>query len=195
MTEDNSLAQRPGSGVRRVPGEASDATPSSSRQEIGSWAAFAQAWPARAATGAQLLTRYGIAYLGTIRKNGSPRICPITPILADGRVYAAIAAATPKCADLRRDGRYALHALPGQEREEELCLGGVAHELIDGWTSERAQALVEGHGVIWSAGDALFELQIQRVLWAEYDRDGSGALLTRRDSWSSEVLLPESQRR
>jgi hypothetical protein len=179
----------------RVPGRAADPTQSSGGQRIGSWAAFAQAWPARASTGAELLTRYGIAYLGTIRKNGSPRICPITPILADGRLYAAIAAATPKCADLRRDGRYALHALPGHEHEEELCLGGVAHELIDGWTIERRKALVKHHGVIWSAGDALFELQIQRVLWAEYDRDESGALLTRRDSWSSEVCSPQSQRR
>lgn len=166
--------------------------PPSGRAQPLSWTSFAEDWPAEAAIGAELLKRYGIAYLGTIRKDGSPRICPITPILDGGRIYAAIAPRTPKCADLRRDGRYVLHALPGQDHEEELCLRGTANELTEHWSAEYAQALVERHDVIWTPGDALFELQIAGVHWAEYARDESGALHPRRLSWPGTRLAKAS---
>lgn len=51
----------------------------------------------------------GVAYLATVRKDGSPRVHPVTPILGRGRMFVFMEPTSPKGFDLRRDGRYALH--------------------------------------------------------------------------------------
>src|SRR5690242_5201211 len=63
---------------------------------------------------------FAIAYLASVRADGAPRVHPCCPVLADGRLHLAIPAPSPKGDDLRRDGRYALHALPGID-DAELC--------------------------------------------------------------------------
>ena len=50
-----------------------------------------------------------VAYLGTIRKDGSPRVHPVTPFIVDGNLFVGMYPTSPKGHDLRRDGRYALH--------------------------------------------------------------------------------------
>ena len=51
-----------------------------------------------------------VAYLATIRKDGSPRVHPVTPIIGDTRLFLFMESTSPKGIDLKRDGRYALHA-------------------------------------------------------------------------------------
>ena len=51
-----------------------------------------------------------VAYLATIRKDGSPRVHPVTPIIGKGRLFVFMEPTSPKGHDLRRDGRYAIHA-------------------------------------------------------------------------------------
>ena len=51
-----------------------------------------------------------VAYLATIRKDGSPRVHPVTPIVGAGRLFVFMEPTSPKGHDLRRDGRYAMHA-------------------------------------------------------------------------------------
>ena len=48
---------------------------------------------------------FSIAYLATSRPDGSPRLHPFCPILAGGRLFAAIPGNSPKGHDLRRDPR------------------------------------------------------------------------------------------
>jgi uncharacterized pyridoxamine 5'-phosphate oxidase family protein len=50
-----------------------------------------------------------VAYLATIRKNGSPRVHPFTPIIGEGHFFVFMEPTSPKGHDLRRDGRYAVH--------------------------------------------------------------------------------------
>ena len=50
-----------------------------------------------------------VAYLATIRKDGSPRVHPMTPIIGQGRLFVFMEPTSPKGHDLRRDGRYAIH--------------------------------------------------------------------------------------
>ena len=52
----------------------------------------------------------GVAYLATIRKDGSPRLHPVTPIIGQGRLFLFMEPTSPKGRDLQRDGRYAMHA-------------------------------------------------------------------------------------
>jgi hypothetical protein len=53
----------------------------------------------------------GVAILGTIRADGSPRLDPIEPFFIDGELVLGVAARTGKARDLRRDPRCALHAM------------------------------------------------------------------------------------
>ena len=80
---------------------------------MASWDEFERAQPAMAAVGRRLLEQHQLAYLGTTRKDGSPRVHPVCPLIAEGRLFVATQRTSPKRFDLLRDGRYALHMLPG----------------------------------------------------------------------------------
>lgn len=73
-----------------------------------SWKIFAQQAPELAQFGVQRLNNR-VAYLGTIRADGSPRVHPVTPILNTERLFLFMEPTSPKGKDLNRDGRYTLH--------------------------------------------------------------------------------------
>lgn len=50
-----------------------------------------------------------VAYLATVRKDGSPRVHPFTPIIGEGHFFVFMEPDSPKGNDLRRDGRYSVH--------------------------------------------------------------------------------------
>jgi len=49
---------------------------------------------------------------------------PVCPALAHGHLYVFIEGASPKKADLLRDGRYALHTFPPEQGDEEFYFDG-----------------------------------------------------------------------
>jgi len=51
-----------------------------------------------------------VAYLATVRKDGSPRVHPVTPIIGQGRLFVFMEPTSPKGFDLKRDTRFALHS-------------------------------------------------------------------------------------
>jgi hypothetical protein len=101
-----------------------------------------------------------IAYLATVRADGSRRVHPVCPILAGGRLFAAIPRASPKGWDLRRDPRCVIHALPGPE-DGELCVRARAVEVTEDVTRALVRETVGRTGVggmVESvSNDALFE--------------------------------------
>jgi hypothetical protein len=72
-----------------------------------SWKTFAQQAPELAAFG-EARFRQGVAYLGTVRADGGPRVHPVTPILGE-ELYLFMEPTSPKGKDLLRDSRYTLH--------------------------------------------------------------------------------------
>lgn len=72
-----------------------------------SWKEFAQQAPEFAAFGADRF-RSGVAYLGTLRADGSPRVHPVTPIVGE-QLFLFMEPTSPKGKDLQRDARYTLH--------------------------------------------------------------------------------------
>lgn len=72
------------------------------------WRAFARAEPELAAFGEGLLMTPP-AYLATVRRDGSPRVHPVTPILAGGELFVFMEPTSPKGRDLRERRRFALH--------------------------------------------------------------------------------------
>ena len=72
-----------------------------------SWKTFAEQAPEIAAFG-EARFRSGVAYLGTIRSDGGPRVHPVTPIVGE-YLFLFMEPTSPKGKDLERDGRYTLH--------------------------------------------------------------------------------------
>jgi len=52
-----------------------------------------------------------VMYIGTVRKDGYPRVHPITPFVSSGHLFAFMEPTSPKGHDLRRDGRFVIHSL------------------------------------------------------------------------------------
>lgn len=108
---------------------------------------------------------FGFGYLATVGRNGAPRIHPINIAIVDGRLVTFVVP-SPKRDDLRRDGRFALHA-PGSETEnDELAITGRAVER-EGDTGLRPRAVAAMSFEV-PAAHHLFELQLGSVLWGAY---------------------------
>ncbi len=74
---------------------------------MATWAEFAQQAPELADFG-KMRFASGVAYLATVRPDGSPRVHPVTPIIGE-QLFLFMEPTSPKGKDLQRDGRYALH--------------------------------------------------------------------------------------
>lgn len=129
------------------------------------WSEFATERPAMAAALTDKLTPAPIAFIATSRRDGAPRVHPFCPIFAEGRMFIAVNPASPKRWDLRNDGRYAMHALPG-ERDEEFYATGRATLVAEG--SLRAAA-VSGAGHAVHPCDDVFELSVDSAMTAHWE--------------------------
>src|SRR6187549_1275703 len=72
-----------------------------------SWMEFARQAPEFAEFG-KARFQSGVAYLGTLRADGSPRVHPVTPIIGE-QLFLFMEPTSPKGKDLLRDPRYSLH--------------------------------------------------------------------------------------
>jgi hypothetical protein len=106
---------------------------------MATWHEFAAADAELAAFGAERF-KAGVAYLATVREDGSPRVHPVTPIVGHGRLFLFMEPTSPKGRDLRRDGRYSLHSLITDEAGSagEFYLRGRAISVDDPETRGRA---------------------------------------------------------
>ncbi|MBZ0316541.1 MAG: pyridoxamine 5'-phosphate oxidase family protein [Anaerolineae bacterium] len=136
-----------------------------------SWHEFATAAPALAEFGEKRLSS-GVAYLATIRADGSPRVHPVTPIIGEGRLMLYMEPTSPKGKDLQRDSRYQLHcAVENQE-------GGGGEFYVMG----RARLITKNETDIWaSVGRVgyqpkphyiLFELSVDGAFSTVYETEG-----------------------
>jgi hypothetical protein len=96
-----------------------------------SWTDFRDRQPDLAGQGAELLYHFGVglAFLGTVRPDGGPRLHPMCPLLTETGLYAFIVP-SPKQRDLHRDGRYAMHSFPLEDNEDAFYLTGVASHVL-----------------------------------------------------------------
>lgn len=101
------------------------------------WSELSEARPDLAAEGAAILYQFGVglAFLATVRADGGPRLHPVCPLLTPAGCYVFVVP-SPKQADLRRDGRYALHSFPRPDDEDALYLAGAAVLVDDAATRD-----------------------------------------------------------
>ena len=97
------------------------------------WGEFAAAAAELAAFGEGRFREAEVAYLATVRVDGSPRVHPVTPVLCDGRLYLFMEPTSPKGHDLRREPRYAMHSLVTDQHGNpgEFNIKGLGHAVED----------------------------------------------------------------
>lgn len=97
------------------------------------WNEFKTAAPELAEAGERLFDRVGVVLLGSIRKDGSPRISPVEHIFAKGELYLGMMPDSLKAQDLLRDGRCTVHNLISDKNavEGEFKINGLARNVQD----------------------------------------------------------------
>jgi hypothetical protein len=131
-----------------------------------SWSAFEADAPELAAAARRLLwvPGVGFGYLATVDVHGAPRIHPVNLVISGGALLTFVVP-SPKLGDLRRDGRYALHSTGSADVNDELMLAGRA---VPAASDVDRAAAVAAAGYFVADDHVLFELGVERVLWAEW---------------------------
>ena len=75
---------------------------------MATWGAFEQEAPELAAFARERLAGR-LAYLGTVRRDGAPRVNPVSPWIVGGGLFIRMYPGSAKVRSLERDPRYALH--------------------------------------------------------------------------------------
>ncbi len=134
-----------------------------------SWKRLAAEDPELAEFGQQ---RFGsrVAYLATVRKDGTPRVHPVTPILGDGDLFVFMDRTSPKGYDLKRTGRFAMHA--SVENED----GDQGEFFITGWAKliedEALRSIAVKHaGYDVSENYILFQFTLEEALGTVYEKN------------------------
>jgi len=135
---------------------------------------------------------FDIAYLASVRRDGGPRLHPFCPVLAAGRLFAAIPRSSPKGWDLRRDPRCVIHALPGVD-DAELCIRALASEVTDDDLRAVVRGTVERGGIGGMtetvSNDPLFEFDLQQVDVARWLDVGQPGTRAERRRWRATTAL------
>jgi hypothetical protein len=97
------------------------------------WGELETGAPAIARLGRERLDAAGLALLGTLRKDGSPRISPVEPHVVGGELLFGAMSWSGKAKDLLRNARCALHSVvcDPDNPDGELKLYGRVREVED----------------------------------------------------------------
>jgi general stress protein 26 len=113
---------------------------------MATWTEFATEAPEIAELAERRLAATKLMMLATLRHDGFPRISPMEPVVADGRLvlhddrlWLGMMVDATKSRDLRRDGRLALHTATADNKvsEGDVKLWGTASEVTDHDTLSR----------------------------------------------------------
>jgi hypothetical protein len=156
------------------------------------WADFESAAPELAARGRELIDRSGFVLLGTIRRDGTPRISPVEARVVQGHLMLVMIRGTHKARDVLRDPRLVLNtpvfdpADPGYEFK----LRGRAVAVEDqGLLEATAEATEAASGWRPPVDWHFFSVEVEDVALMEWDR---GALVMTR--WVAERGLERTTR-
>jgi hypothetical protein len=158
------------------------------------WSSFIAAAPELAADVRQTLERYGFAFVGTVRRDGSPRISPVEVHILGGQLFVVLIPHTAKAHDLDRDARVTLQTPISSASDPgvEVKLRGRALSVLD--SDERASMAASVAATSgWQPGDQwrYCELLLSSVAlldWVE------GDMLLQRWTADHGLRVPERRR-
>ncbi|MGE0602122.1 MAG: pyridoxamine 5'-phosphate oxidase family protein [Dehalococcoidia bacterium] len=151
---------------------------------MSTWAELTAQSPELAAAGLRLLRGDGAtaAYLATVRKDGGPRVHPVMPVIAEGRLYCFVVSMSWKYGDLLREGRYALHSSDSVASGEEFYVTGPARPDPSADVRAAVRAACDNRlgGLDF---EMLFELDIERALHTRWDNWGTAQAWPNYSKW------------
>jgi Pyridoxamine 5'-phosphate oxidase len=146
------------------------------------WSAVAASEPALGAVVFDRLIGPGVLFAGTVRRDGSPRISGLEPLVMDEDLWLSMMPASAKARDLARDRRILLHSIvTGPEPAAEVKVRGTAQAEPDRDVQRRYAAAVSA-GIGWRpvVGEfTLFAVDIEDVTYIGYDADTRGQHVAR----------------
>jgi general stress protein 26 len=133
----------------------------------------------------------GVLLVATIRRDGTPRLSPVEPFVADGDLWLSMMLGSLKAADLHRDPRVLVHSVvTGPNGEDgELKLRGTAEAADDHDTQQRYADAVSA-ALPWSPEVGrfhLFRIDVEDVTFVRYDNATGDQFLTRWPAGSETV--------
>jgi hypothetical protein len=141
---------------------------------IMNWAAFAQATPELAARGWERFERHELCMLGTIRRNGWPRISPCELDRVGDELMLGMMWRSPKALDLLRDDRCVLHSCTSDRNgtEGDFKLYGRARELTDEANRDAYRAAIRAR-IDWEPSGPfhLFSIEIESAAFVIFGAD------------------------
>jgi len=158
------------------------------------WGAFAASAPALAAAGRERLERTGLVMLGTLRRDGRPRVTPIEYCFFEGEFTLSGMWRSMKLLDVLRDPRCAVHSATSDKSgtEGDFKLYGRALPVDDEATRERwGVALLEATGWRPTGRFHLFRLDITAAAFVQFGAEARAlAEHLRGDTTTSVRVLP-----
>ena len=146
------------------------------------WSAIAASEPTLGTAVFDSLIRPGVLLVGTIRRDGSPRISGAEPLVMDGDLWLSMMRASAKAKDLARDPRILLHSIvTGPGPAPEVKVRGTVRAEQDHDVQRRYAAAVSAQ-IGWRpiVGEfALLVVDVEDVTYIGYDADTSGQHVAR----------------
>lgn len=137
------------------------------------WSDMESSQPRLAALARKRLTGPGVVLVATIRRDGTPRLSPVEPLLLDGDLWLSMMWQSRKARDLLRDPRILVHSVIASRdgADGELKLRGTARAENDPAVQRRYAGIVAA-SLGWSPEPGwfhLFAVDIASVTFISYD--------------------------
>jgi hypothetical protein len=146
------------------------------------WREFAAAAPELAELGRCRIEQFECVMIGTIRRDGGPRVNPVEAYVVDGHLLTNMMPRSLKALDLLRDPRIFVHTLVTSKTgsEGEFKIVGRAFALED----ERLRSALDDvfyEKIRWRppANSHYFEIHVERAVWVRYTGDDDSRELIR----------------
>jgi hypothetical protein len=159
------------------------------------WQQLTDAVPDLAPRIAARFAATGLGLIATLRKDGSPRVSGVEPLIADGELWLGMMDGSRKAADLLRDPRFALHAATTDKdvKEGDAKVAGSAIEVTDETTFARFRALLSQEtGNEPPPPFHLFQADLTDASLLQLGHDGTYLLI---ESWTASGGYCRTERR
>jgi len=139
------------------------------------WDEFAAAAPELGSLGEERLRRSGLCLVGTLRRNGWPRITPVEPDFVEGELMLGMMWRSPKALDLLRDPRCVVHSVISRREGDEgdFKLYGRARQVDDPDVRARYRATIKAR-IGWEPTEPnyhLFAIEADSAGFVVFGRD------------------------
>ena len=142
------------------------------------WDEFAAQCPELAQLGEERLRTRELCLVGTLRRNGYPRISPVEPDFVDGELMFGMMWRSPKARDLLRDPRLVVHSVVSDRAgtEGDFKLYGRAQDVRDPDRRARYRATIKAR-IDWEPEEPnfhLFAVDVETAGFVVFGDEGYG---------------------